>query len=259
MFLKTNIKMKTLLIIYVLMLISLSGVLYSQSNITYDAGSTITIDISADVCADNIIINGSYSGGGTICNGALPVIIASFTYSVNKNNVLLNWVTSSEINNAGFAIERKEIISAGSWVNISFIPGHGTTSQSSNYYYEDKKLKTGSYQYRLKQMDYNGNYEYFSLHNNVNISKPAVYSISQNYPNPSNPKSKIDFEIPEESKVTIKLYNLLGQEVSTILNEQKEAGYYSIEFDGSNISSGVYFYRIDTNGFSKVNKMIILK
>ncbi len=241
---------------------------YAQSNITYDPGSMIDISTGADVCADAIIINGTYSGGGTICQGPLPVLLSSFTFSVNKNNAALSWITEAEMNNSGFDIERKtpryppEGGTSG-WQKIAFIPGEGTSNTPKSYFFEDKKLQTGSYKYRLKQLDYNGNFEYFELESDVVIVPPNVFSLGQNYPNPSNPKSKIDYEIPVDGKVTIRLYDILGKETVSIVNETKLAGYYSAEFDGTNLASGVYFYRIIVEGgaqkFSKTLKMILIK
>ncbi|HEY3251717.1 MAG TPA: T9SS type A sorting domain-containing protein, partial [Ignavibacteria bacterium] len=144
-----------------------------------------------------------------------------------------------------------------------FIAGHGTTNEPHSYSFEDKKLQVSSYKYRLKQIDYTGSYEYYELANNVVIEAPRAFTMGQNYPNPSNPKSKIDYEIPITGKVSIKLYDILGQEVYTIVNESKEAGYYTAEFNGTNLASGVYFYRIIVEGaaqnFSKTLKMILVK
>lgn len=241
--------------------------IYGQatSSITYDAGSSIEIQSGADECANNIIINGTYSGSGTICFGALPVTLISFESKINKNDVKLIWVTDNEINNAGFDVERTTITASGieGWKKIAYIQGKGNTSWRSIYMYEDKKLQSAAYKYRIKQIDYNGSYEYFELANDIAIGKPGVFSVGQNYPNPSNPKSKIDFELPVNGRVTITLYNILGEEVATIINEVKDAGYYSAEFDGSSLASGMYFYRIHSEGegqrFMKTMKMILVK
>lgn len=124
-------------------------------------------------------------------------------------------------------------------------------------------IAQGIYSYRIKQIDFNGNHEYFQLQEDVKINPPGALTINQNYPNPSNPRSKIDYEMPVNGKVTIKLYDLLGQEVINIVNSPKEAGYYTAEFDGTNLSSGVYFYRITSEGegqkFSKTLKMVLVK
>ena len=228
-----------------------------NSNITYDAGASIDIQINADVCADNIIINGSFSGGGTICTGALPVTISLFNALSNKNNVKLTWKTETELNNSGFDVERKT--ETGDWVKLAFVNGSGTTNQPVEYTYEDKKLMPGKYFYRLKQIDYNGNYEYFDLTLPVIISKPKDFALGQNYPNPSNPKSNIDFQLPERTMVNISVYNLLGQLITTLINQEKDAGIYTVTFDGSDLSSGTYIYRITAGTFTEVKKMLLVK
>jgi hypothetical protein len=256
--------MKIIIVIELVLLALITTLIKSQtlSNITYNAGTNIDSGTGADVCADAIIINGTYSGSGTICSGPLPVTISSFTSSVEKNNVKLNWTTEAEFNNSGFRIVRMDI-KENTWKEISFVSGHGTTNEPKQYSFDDKKLKTGTYKYRLKQIDYNSNFEYFDLAEDVKVSPPGNFSMGQNYPNPSNPKSKIDYEIPINGKVSIKLYNMLGQEVLNIVNETKEAGYYTAEFDGSNFASGVYFYRIIAEGngqkFTKTLKMMLVK
>lgn len=246
----------TTLVIFLLIMISVNRA-QVNSNITYDAGASIDIQLNADVCADNIIINGTFSGGGTICTGALPVTISLFSALSNKNNVKLTWKTETEFNNSGFEVERKTEI--GDWINLSFINGSGTTNQPVEYNYEDKKLMPGKYFYRLKQIDYNGNYEYFDLPLYVLISKPKEFSLGQSYPNPSNPKCNIDFQLPERTLVNISVYNMLGQLVAAIVNDEKDAGVYTVEFDGSNLSSGTYIYRITAGSFTEVKKMILVK
>ncbi len=231
------------------------------SRLSYESGAAVEIGSGADVCADSILINGTYSGTGTICNGTLPVELASFMFSVNRNSVTLSWSTAHEMNNSVFDIERLHAAAEGmkNWEHIGFVKGSGTSEETKTYSYEDKKLKSGSYRYRLKQIDYNGNFEYFELNSDVIVQNPSSFSISQNYPNPSNPKSRIDFEIPEKTNVNIKIYNLLGEEVLKLMDEVKEAGYHSAEIDGSNIASGVYFYVIQAGKFKAVKKMILLK
>jgi len=234
---------------------------FSQSKITFDAYTEISVQSGADICADSIIINGAFNGSGTICQGPLPVELVSFSYSVKTRNVILKWETAFELNNSGFLVERLKISFSGTeaWQNIGFVNGRGTVNNSSVYFFNDEKLNTGKYKYRLKQTDYSGSYEYYSLNEAVTIDPPSDFSISQNYPNPSNPKSQIDYEIPVSGIVTIKLYNILGQEVLILMNEKKDAGYYTVQFDGTNLSSGVYFYTIDAGEFKLSKKMVLVK
>ena len=256
--------MKTQNKVLVVLVFLIAVKLYSQvySVLDYNSGTLIDIGTGADVCANDILINGTYSGTGTICTGALPVSLLSFTSTIDKNNVSLNWVTEWELNNSGFELERKGQ-GDGEWNKIAFIQGGGTTQGQKFYSYQDKKLKTGNYHYRIKQVDYNGNYEYFELSNVVDISAPGDFKLSQNYPNPSNPKCRIDFEIPFDSKVSLRVYDILGKEVYKLVDEFKPADFYSIEFDGSNLASGMYFYRIIAEGggnnFTHTLKMVLVK
>jgi Secretion system C-terminal sorting domain len=251
-----------MLIVLAIILITLLTLLTNgqTSTITYDAGSSVDVGSNADVCADQIQINGSWSGSGTICLGALPVTMLSFTASVtNRVDIILTWQTGVELNNSGFDIERRIDKDGSSWEKTGFVQGSGTTNEPKSYTYTNKKLQTGTYKYRLKQIDYNGSYEYFELSSALTIHPPNTFALGQNYPNPSNPKSKIDYEIPLKGKVHISLYNLLGQEVLTLVNETKDAGYYTAEFDGSNLASGVYFYRLISEGFTSTKKMLLVK
>ena len=211
----------------------------------------------------------------------LPVELASFTSNVNRNNVTLNWATLNEINNSGFEISRQTSNVKGQtsnvkgqtssdWKSLGFIQGHGTTSSHSNYSYEDKNLTTGIYNYRLKQIDFNGNFEYFYLSNDLEVGVPGEYELSQNYPNPFNPKTIINYSIPSNvkgqmSNVKLTVFDLVGKEIATLVNEKQNAGYYSIEFDASNLSSGIYFYKLEAGStgeagdFIETKRMMLLK
>jgi len=188
---------------------------------------------------------------------ALPVELSAFTASVNNRNVTLNWVTVSELNNSGFDVERSSVI--GTWIRVANVSGNGTSATVSNYSFIDRNLASGSYSYRLKQIDFNGNFEYFNLSNEVNIGIPSKFELSQNYPNPFNPATKINYDLPEDSKVTIKLFDMSGREIVTLVNEIKTAGYYSVSFNGADLSSGVYFYSIKANNFNATKKMMLIK
>lgn len=188
---------------------------------------------------------------------ALPVELASFTASVNNRNVTLNWTTSTEVNNSRFDIERK--LYGSEWTTIGNVAGHGTVSTSQNYEFTDKSLPTGLYSYRLKQIDFNGNFEYYNLSSEIGIGVPTKFNLSQNYPNPFNPSTSINFDLPVDGNVSIKLYDLTGREVSTLVNEIRTAGYYTINFNGSNLSSGTYFYKLESGDFVSTKKMMLIK
>lgn len=195
----------------------------------------------------------------------LPVELASFTSVINRRDVTLNWTTSSEVNNHGYDIERSNVRGQKSeeWNKISFISGNGTVNSPKDYSFIDRNLSSGKYNYRLKQIDNNGNFEYFNLSNEVIVGVPEKFDLSQNFPNPFNPSTKINYDLPFDSKVSIKLFDMSGREVTTLVNEVKPAGYYTINFNASNLASGVYFYRInaDANGknFVLAKKMLLLK
>lgn len=189
----------------------------------------------------------------------LPVELSSFVSSVNKNNVQLNWGTITETNNKGFSIERSNA-SEISWNEIKFVNGAGSSSSPVNYSYEDKNLTTAKYKYRLKQIDYNGNYKYYDLQNEVEVGVPSKFELGQNYPNPFNPTTKINFALPLDSRVMLKVYDMTGRELSTLVNgELKTAGYYTVDFNGSGFASGLYIYRIQTDKESVSKKMVLVK
>ncbi len=188
----------------------------------------------------------------------LPVELSSFSSAVSGNRVTLNWSTVREMNNAGFEIYRKEN-SDDKFKKIAFVKGAGNSNEIKNYLYSDLKLQKGIYFYRLKQIDYNGNYEFFNLENEAVVSAPLYNKLMQNYPNPFNPQTKIDYQLSTESSVSIKIYDILGKEISILVNEYKSPGYYTVFFDGSNLPGGVYYYLITAGGFSDSKRMIILK
>lgn len=216
----------------------------------------ITIDIDGDLRDVDYPYMGAHEA-----DILLPVEITSFYSEINGRDVTLNWVTSSEINNSGFNVER----SAGNekWSISGFINGKGYSTTPQNYLFTDRNLSTGIYKYRLKQLDNNGNFEYFYLNNDVKIGVPDKYELFQNYPNPFNPSTSINFSIPSLSKVSIKLFDMTGREVLVILNEEKAAGFYTIKVAGKNLPSGIYLYSIVAeekgNFFSATKKMTLLK
>lgn len=187
--------------------------------------------------------------------GVVPVELSAFTANVNGTDVSLNWSTATETNNNGFEVQRK---SGEGFITIGFVRGKGTTTEVQNYSYTDSKLNVGSYSYRLKQIDFDGTFEY-SNEINVDLTAPSVFALEQNYPNPFNPSTMISYSIPQNSFVTIKVYDIIGNEVATLVNQTQEAGKYDIRFDANNLSNGVYLYSIKTDNFTSTKKMILLK
>ena len=186
----------------------------------------------------------------------VPVELTSFTANAINNEVQLFWQTATETNNQGFAIERKHI--SGDWLRIGFIEGNGTTTEPQNYSFVDNSISSGKYQYRLKQIDFNGTYEYSKIVE-VEITAPTKYSLEQNYPNPFNPTTTIKYSIKKAGLVTLKVYDILGKEITTLVNENKTAGNYSVNFNASNLPSGIYFYRLKSGSFLATKKLIFMK
>jgi len=187
--------------------------------------------------------------------GTIPVELASFSARVDQNNVTLSWSTATETNNQGFEVQRSN---GNEFFTVGFVSGNGTTTELKNYSYLDRNVEVGSYSYRLKQVDFDGTFSY-SSEINVDVAAPVQFELSQNYPNPFNPNTTIKFTIPESSIVNLKVFNALGEEVKSLLNQNMEAGTHTITFDATDINSGIYFYRLEAGQFSDVRKMTLLK
>ncbi|MDP2302392.1 MAG: choice-of-anchor V domain-containing protein [Ignavibacteria bacterium] len=185
----------------------------------------------------------------------VPVELTSFTSLVIDNNVVLNWSTASEENNSGFQIERKN--SNEDWNNVGFITGKGTTTETSKYSFSDNGLSNGIYNYRLKQIDFDGSSKYYNLSSEVDISLPIAFELSQNYPNPFNPSTVINWQITNDGFVTLKVYDITGKEVTQLVNKEMKAGRHSVEFNAVNLSSGTYLYEL-SSGAQKVTKKLLL-
>ena len=185
-----------------------------------------------------------------------PIVI---TTDVVIREVKLKWSTTNEVDNFGFSVERKTAGNNNNWMPVEFVKGNGNNDVIIKYEFVDKNLPEGKYNYRLKQTDIKGNFVYHNLSGDVTIGSPVNFELSQNYPNPFNPVTNISFGIPLESKVIIKVYDFTGREVKILLDENKTAGYHTVVFDASNISSGVYFYKIQADKYSQVKKMMVVK
>ncbi len=196
------------------------------------------------------------------------VRLEKFYPVVNQDSVILAWETTLELNNYGFEIERTTP-NSGVWEKIGFTEGTGNSFNNQWYAFIDNNLDPINkvYRYRLKQIDYNGNYRYLGelvtgiIYTGIIDSHylPDNYELSQNYPNPFNPSTKIRFQVPKTGFVTLKIYNTLGKEIATLVNEEKQPGNYEITWNASNLPSGIYFYRITTGNFLDTKKMLLLK
>jgi len=191
----------------------------------------------------------------------LPVELTSFNARVLNNTVILNWQTATEVNNYGFEIERSVISNAVrnlSWQKIGFVNGNGNSNSPKNYSFVDDNVSAGKYSYRLKQIDNDGQYEY-SKTIEVDMNGIKKFELSQNYPNPFNPSTTIKFNLPEAGMVKLTLYNILGQEIRWLVNEFKESGTHTINFDASELNSGMYIYKIESGSFVQTRKMTLVK
>jgi len=188
----------------------------------------------------------------------VPVELVSFTAEVIGGQVDLSWITSTEINNYGFEVERRNAES-NEWMNIGFVNGNGSSSEMHYYSFSDNSAAVGKYFYRLKQLDFSGSFEYS---NEVEVTILEVlndFTLNQNYPNPFNPSTRISFIIPQSGYTTLKVFDVLGNEVATIIESDLSQGSYELLFDASGLSSGIYFYSLNSGEFTKTMKMILSK
>ncbi|MBK6914589.1 MAG: VCBS repeat-containing protein [Ignavibacteriales bacterium] len=205
-------------------------------------------------------------------NDIVPVELTTFTATAERNAVSLNWQTATETNNSGFEIERKQVGSPQSsvgnqdWNQIAFVPGFGTTTEPKSYSFTDENLSSGKYQYRLKQIDFDGTFEYSNTVE-VEINSPTEFSLGQNYPNPFNPTTRIKYTIPSvtlslskgDILVSLKVFDVLGNEIATLVNEPQRPGSYEVEFNSAKLSSGVYYYQIKSGNFLDTKKMVLIR
>jgi hypothetical protein len=203
---------------------------------------------------DNIFFD--ISNSNFAIQGVIPVELVSFTYTKLNDGILLSWKTATETNNAGFSIERS--IDSENYSEVGFVGGKGTTTEPQVYSFFDDKVESGKYFYRLKQIDFDGTFSYIG-EILVDVGLPNKYLLEQNFPNPFNPSTTIKFSLPEKSIVAIKVFNLLGEEVSKIVDDEFSAGIHQVEYNASNLPSGVYYYKMETPKFTQIRKMAVIK
>lgn len=187
----------------------------------------------------------------------VPVELTSFTANVNNlSQVVLNWETASEINNQGFEIERRTETSE--FRTIGFVEGYGTTTEPRSYVYTDVTADMGVNYYRLKQVDYNGTYAYSDVVE-IEVTAPLTFDLAQNYPNPFNPSTSIKYSVPESGNIRLSVFNIVGEEVAVLAEGFTQAGIYEVTFDASNLSTGVYLYKLQSANSVQTKKMMLLK
>jgi hypothetical protein len=229
--------------------------------LTTNGTAVYELDENTGAIIRTIVSGSSYQFISLYDYSTIPVELTSFTANVTGRNIVLNWRTATELNNAGFQVERST--DSKSFTKIAFVPGYGTTTDAKNYSYTDNLVESGVYYYRLKQIDLDGSYKYSEIIE-ADLGLPLEFALEQNYPNPFNPSTSIQFSIPVDAKVNINVYNLVGEKISVVTNQAYSAGIHKIVFDASGLTSGVYLYRIDATGadgssYSNVLKMTLLK
>jgi hypothetical protein len=211
--------------------------------------ATVSADTALGLAKNNL----KTAINGLVKIDTLPVELTAFTGFYNGSEVLLNWTTKTEINNRGFEIQT-EI--NGTWVVIGFINGKGTSTAPSQYSFRDATENGTSTVYRLKMVDFNGSYKYSE---SITVIIIVKFSLSQNYPNPFNPSTQIKYSVPLSGFVSLKVYNLLGEEVATLFEGVRNIGNYTATFDGTKLASGVYVYQLHANNFTDTKKLLLLK
>ena len=213
---------------------------------------------------DHSLYTGSFYAGHSfimdaylnLINDPLPVELSTFTITSVQNEVELNWTTMSETNNYGFYIQ-KSVYGRNNFITLDFVPGHGTTLQQHVYKYSDIPL-SGKYQYRLKQVDLDGTAK-FSETIDADVTWPKGFLLKQNYPNPFNPSTQILFSVTNDGPVSLRVYDVLGREVATLVNENRKPGQYTESFNGNQMASGVYVYLLRSSEGQLTGRMMMLK
>jgi len=230
-----------------------TGIQFLITGLNIPNGSNIWIrwtDFNASSNDDGLAVDDFF------IDNVYPVELTSFSATTIGKDVKLSWNTATEINNYGFEVERSVV--KGEWEKIGFVNGNGNSNSPKDYSFVDDKVNAGKYSYRLKQIDNDGQFEY-SKTIEVDINGVKKFELTQNYPNPFNPTTTISYILPQAGLVKLTLYNILGQEIRTLVNEAKEAGTHSINFNASDLNSGVYVYKIESGSFTQTKKMTLVK
>jgi hypothetical protein len=242
---------------------------FKNTGVAFPTNSALTIMTNSnDLDNSTLSIKIDHGINGTIDDSLslpnqyepLPATLTSFSGEYIFNGIRLHWNTATEINNYGFEIEKSRTHNkAEVWNTIGFVEGNGTTNAPKEYTFTDKNISTGKHLYRLKQIDRDGRFTHSQAVEVESASLPKEFALMQNYPNPFNPATEISYQIPVNSLVSLKVYDAIGREVAILVDEVKEAGYYSTTFDASKLSSGIYFVRLSSESRSRIRKLMLLK
>lgn len=236
-----------------------NGVLISNNfGVNWQVSNPFTANRILSFEKHNLSLYAGTNGAGVykLNDIILPVELVSFAAKIIENEVFLSWITISEKNNQGFEIYRKD--NKNDFILIGYVDGNGTTTEKNYYIFRDENILNANYTYRLKQIDYDGSFTY-SNEINIGINIVLKYDLLQNFPNPFNPTTLIKFSIPKSEFVQIKIYDILGKEIKTLVNEIIEEGYHEFEFEAIDLPSGVYLYRITSGNYSETKKMLLIK
>ncbi len=252
-------------------------VLSQTSTVEFQSGTNIEVQSGADISANVITVNGTYSGSGTFNGGPLPVEMTAMSAVAGTRDVTLSWTTATETDNYGFEVERRMVSSfrvqvsghetsgvipgtETDWSKVGFVNGSGTSSSPKEYSYLDGNLAPGRYAYRIRQIDLNGSFA-FTAAVEVEVGlAPLEFTLGQNYPNPFNPTTTIEFTLPEDGHVTLKIFDMAGREIATLVDKDLKAGvYHQAVFDASQLASGIYVSRLQASGKESVKKMMLVK
>ena len=223
--------------------------LFAYYNFNGESGTTLTDRTSGG--RNGTLYNMNTATAWVTDTAPLPVELTSFTASAVDGSVLLNWETATEVNNYGFDVESS--VDGESFSVVGFVEGHGNSNTPQSY---SLTATDGAKYYRLKQLDTDGGFEYSEV---VEVEGSLVYKLAQNYPNPFNPTTAVTFSLPQAIRANISIYNTLGQKVMEVADRDFSAGTHSVSIDASQLSSGMYFYKLETSNFSKSMKMMLLK
>ncbi|MFN3873798.1 MAG: T9SS type A sorting domain-containing protein [Ignavibacterium sp.] len=238
------------------------GINFVNYNLTFSANKIISYQNKILVA-----VSGTTNGGIYVyTDETIPVELVTFKAKVNDISVELSWSTATETNNLGFEVQRSQISKDKpqyDWQTIGFVKGGGTSTKPNSYSFVDENLSNGKFAYRLKQIDYDGSFRYSNeIEVDVNFNS-ADFLLYQSYPNPFNPSTKISWHLPVSGWQTLKVYDVLGNEVATLVDEYRSAGRYEVEFQSTvsshQLASGIYFYKIQAGSFIQTKKMNLIK
>ncbi len=218
--------------------------------------SGVTLDYACLQCHSSQDVNWASQYAQNIHSVGIPVELTSLTATASAKEVLLSWSTATELNNKAFEIQRK--FGNSQFATIGSVDGKGTTTNPTDYRFTDKPGTAGKYYYRLKQIDFNGKYEYSKVVE-VDWSPVNEFNLAQNFPNPFNPTTTLSYGLTEKANVKLTVMNLLGEEVAVLVNKEQDGGNYSVVFNAVDLPSGIYYYRLEAGNFVQTKKMVLLK